>query len=400
MTSHSYPDDLAAFVGGAWPSEHAAFLPEPAALENLLSTCYQASLLREEERAVAFRMLLASPEDLIDGEGLHSLAFDRPRKLHPDELRRLSPATSFDHAAIGAQFDEEGELRIWGLVQTGDAWTHLNAEDQESESNLPRRPIVLVRGPGHLEVACGTEVVGTLRQGTVTRPAIDVLRAQWFLELFEEQSRAAQQAGVAPAIARAVGQRLIRRTVSLMRARRHGGAILFLDEHDLEDMRTDLTIRYEIAGDGAGRHFESLLGRIRSALSDDEGSSSGWRRLVRGETRSLRIIDDALESFAHLLSTLGGVDGALVLNRRFEVLGFGAFVSGELPDVVRVERAVDLEGVTTKRERVRNVGTRHRAVYRLVHAHPSALGTVVSQDGNVRFVHWVEDRIVCWDQDS
>jgi Probable sensor domain DACNV len=70
---HSYPRELVAFVVEHWeaagaelgPSEVSYHphetLPHLPTLERLLSTCYQASLMREEERSVSFRLILAAP---------------------------------------------------------------------------------------------------------------------------------------------------------------------------------------------------------------------------------------------------------------------------------------------------------------------------------------------------
>jgi hypothetical protein len=44
---HAYPQNLAVHP-----------LPQAPVLEQLLSTCYQASLLREENRPVRFRLML------------------------------------------------------------------------------------------------------------------------------------------------------------------------------------------------------------------------------------------------------------------------------------------------------------------------------------------------------
>src|SRR5688500_5328574 len=93
---HAYPPDLASFVAQHWetaaprsaqtagarsaPSES---LPPPEAVERLISTCYQASLLRDEERLVTFRAICYPPEllpaDNGPPTGLHRLAFTHPR---------------------------------------------------------------------------------------------------------------------------------------------------------------------------------------------------------------------------------------------------------------------------------------------------------------------------------
>src|SRR5918998_6329170 len=85
---YSYPGDLARFVRERWgddvPGSSGGVdpLPEAAALEGFFEVCYQASMLREEERPVVFRTILAEP-DLFDPggrppEGLQRLAFPHP----------------------------------------------------------------------------------------------------------------------------------------------------------------------------------------------------------------------------------------------------------------------------------------------------------------------------------
>ena len=79
----AYPADLARFLCGVWDEERAGPLPEESTLETLISACYQASLLHEEERAVTFRVILCDPERLPSSEGpptgVHRLEFPEPR---------------------------------------------------------------------------------------------------------------------------------------------------------------------------------------------------------------------------------------------------------------------------------------------------------------------------------
>jgi hypothetical protein len=88
----------------------------------------------------------------------------------------------------------------------------------------------------------------------------------------------------------------------------------------------------------------------------------------------------------------------VVLDKRFSLLGFGAEVSPDLPSPPEVLRALDTEGTDRIPEDIENVGTRHRAAYRFVHAHPRALAIVVSQDGGVSVVANREGQVVFWEQ--
>ena len=73
-------------------------------------------------------------------------------------------------------------------------------------------------------------------------------------------------------------------------------------------------------------------------------------------------------------------------------------ISGRLPAVKTVARALDLEGESVIEEGAEEVGARHRSAYRLVGALPGALA-VVSQDEGVRFVSSRNDRVTYWNQE-
>lgn len=125
---HAYPPQLARFVQSRWhtltlTAEPSTELPAESLLEDLLSTVYQASLLREEGRAVTFRLMLCDPSELPADEGpptgLHRLEFSEIRPCTAHELRRLAPAADFHRSVIGVRLDASGAGQIWGIVQTG-----------------------------------------------------------------------------------------------------------------------------------------------------------------------------------------------------------------------------------------------------------------------------------------
>ncbi len=89
------------------------------------------------------------------------------------------------------------------------------------------------------------------------------------------------------------------------------------------------------------------------------------------------------------------VDGSLVLNRSFQLIGFGGEILGDT-HVSTIERAVDLEGENSITEQADSSGTRHRSAYRLVSSVQDTIAVVVSQDGAVRFVAHRGGRLVYW----
>lgn len=87
------------------------------------------------------------------------------------------------------------------------------------------------------------------------------------------------------------------------------------------------------------------------------------------------------------------------MTKRNDLLGFGGMISGRLPAVRTVARALDLEGDRTADEPTENVGARHRSAHRLAAALPGAVVVVVSQDGGVRFVAQKDGRVTYWEQE-
>jgi hypothetical protein len=119
---------------------------------------------------------------------------------------------------------------------------------------------------------------------------------------------------------------------------------------------------------------------------------------LEAETPDVIAVEQSIFELSRLVSGLAAVDGAVVMNKRFELIGFGAEVSGELPYPDTVQQALDVEGERRSSELANSVGTRHRAAYRFAVAHPAGLAVVVSIDGIVRFVANIDGQIVYWDQ--
>ena len=97
---YAYPPQLAQFLRHAWESslDPAPLLAQPH-LDRVLTVAYQASLLRDEDRPVRARIVVAPPTafDPLQGppRGLHPLVFDEPVPYTPDQLRRLAVAAKY-----------------------------------------------------------------------------------------------------------------------------------------------------------------------------------------------------------------------------------------------------------------------------------------------------------------
>jgi DNA integrity scanning protein DisA with diadenylate cyclase activity len=144
-----------------------------------------------------------------------------------------------------------------------------------------------------------------------------------------------------------------------------------------------------------------ILNRLarRYGLDHRTRDPVGWGDFERTTDDQLETLDEALFETAHLIAGLASADGAVVMTKQHDLLGFGGMISGRLPAVRSVARALDLEGERVTEEEVENVGARHRSAYRLAGALPGSVVIVISQDGGVRFVCEKDGRVTYWEQE-
>lgn len=422
---HAYPGELARFALKHWDEygDAAGDLPAIAVLEDLLSTCYQASLMREEERQITFRLILAEPEVFGPEEGppsgLHRLQFQEPRTFDEQELRRLSPAASAERTLIGVRQKDDGELCIWGLVHSGPRWLQRVRGGRDLSPPLPDLPVVRVTGPGRIIVDRGSALIGKLEGGRLTDDSMDVFESEWLpamfasirdelLELHLQNRKEAdkQWADLDLDVTRRVAQHMIRRIISTARNFGHGGTLIIVPPRYAPDVLTGryVELKHKFADAEPRRRYRTLIISIMNTLAEIYGQGNadrepvGWEEYRKSGDGRLSELDEAIFEMSHLIAGLMSVDGAAVMTQRYEILGFGGEISGNLNDVTSVARALDVEASRIKRESTEGYGTRHRSAFRLCNELQDALAIVISQDSDARFIRWKDGYVTQWDQ--
>lgn len=413
MAEYRYPPDLANYVRRHWPDGRTLSLSEDL-LGEALSMAFHASLTAEEARPTRFRLLLTPPDALPErgapNEGVLRLLFDHTRAATADELRQLAPSAPFETSLIGVS-PFEGKLRIWGLAHSGPAWLAPTWGGRGVVPNWSYDPIVHVTGPGHIAVRCAGKLIGALEQGTLVDALMDVFDSDWLPAMFHhereevQREHAAQQAhasiptAAAPSLVGRIGQDLLRRAVQLVLGTRHGGLILVADVPPGAPFAglAGLGLKYRFdQNEPAHRYRTLLLQTLERLAAPSTNESVDWGDFERDTSLDLEKLENAIFEMSRVIAGLAAIDGAVVLDKSFALLGFGAEVSSEIPPPARVWRALDPEGDRREVNAVEDVGTRHRAAYRFVRQHPSGLAIVISHDGGVSFVANRDGEVVSW----
>jgi len=408
---HAYPAQLAAFVLDHWP-ERIPLSFDRRALSELLSSCFQASLAHEEGRNVRFRLVLASAAELAQASATSDflcLEFSEAQPFSPDAARRLSPAAPFHSSLIGVTRKGD-DWSMWGIVHTGANWLAPTWGGRRKRQESLAMPMVHVLGAGRIGVYAGADLVAALEHGMIEATTTDVFTSTWIGKLFPGTRGESLVATSAPHdgarpnadLVRMISQHMVRRAIFLIRQAGHGGLILFA-ESDLLERCTDpatgpLKVKYPFRDNEARGRYRTLLQRLFQALANHGAGPIDLQRFLETDSADVISVEQSIFELSRLVSGLAAVDGAVVLNKRFELIGFGAEVSGELPYPDTVLQALDVEGERRAPEPANSVGTRHRAAYRFVTLHPAGLAIVISLDGIVRFVANIEGQIVFWDQ--
>jgi hypothetical protein len=244
---------------------------------------------------------------------------------------------------------------------------------------------------------------------------MDVFASRWLAEAFMElraeitalhlaersRAHAPWTALDAEVIAHVAPQMLKRLVTTILRAR-HGGILILVPSdraHLSAGVHPLLRIKYAFCEEEPRRRYRTLIvAKLRALASAARRSPAPSSAADLRREAELFAADEALVELSSLIAALANVDGAVVLTLRFELLGFGCEIGGDLGDVTSVRRALDVEGTRWIEETTETVGTRHRAAYRLCQRIHEAVAIVVSQDGSVRFVAYKDGSVTYWDQ--
>lgn len=325
-------------------------IPDPASIETIINAAFWASLRREEGRSPKISLAFVPPD--ASGE---PLTFESWLPLTPAGLARLAPAVERPGIHLGVWRDEQGDLGVWGTTR-----------------RLPPHCFVLeVVTSGLLVIKHRSESFGKFVNVAVLEGDDVKIVDPNGARVPDCPFLVSSLLGVeVPGLPQDSVNVLVELSAS-MRAHGRGGALLLVPTTNETWADSIVTpILYAVSPPFAG--LSTLVADKTAHRQTPE-----WQDDVR------RAVD--------ALAGLTAVDGATLINDRYDLVAFGAKIMrrrGNAP----VERVVLTEPIEGGTKLVVNPyqlgGTRHFSAAQFVHDQQDATALVASQDGRFTIFKW------------
>jgi hypothetical protein len=398
-------------------------IPKPGLLAKLLDVVYYTSLKTEEARPVSARLCLVNPDKPEDSpppmprlSRWQLVALGNRLPLTVPNLVKIAKAADPWASALAVYFDKSGELYIWGMIDQVVHWNRMLVREGTGY-DPPGLLNVVANGVADISVYHESSFLARLQQDVLVEEQNDVFWQGPVARRLAQWSKVFRQPIKKKVTSRVYNRELLgnftfddlwigslcRILISIQRYR-HGGAILITDQ------TADLFPHFRINYDRLPKHLQRLaieeirLRETRDAIGEimDDGRERDIPRAIYLDERiaegDIEDMEESLTGTVHFVASLSCVDGLILMKSDLRILGYGVEIrSAKELERVRVSSAPKIAPHTSRVVESNHFGTRHRSMMRYCYAHPSSLGFVVSQDGDIRAVMRVRNEIVLWD---
>lgn len=324
--------------------------PDPAAIEAMIDAAFWASLRREEGLTPTISLAYAPP----DRTG-HALTFAAPIPLQPTALAKVAPAVKRAGIHLGV-WKRGDEYQVWGTTRDVPAFCL----------------VVEVVASGLLVVKHRSEPFGKFVNVAVLEgDQVKVVDEAGGASVPDCPEVVKSLLGFAEGLGSIDRVNVLVELAASMRAHGRGGALLVVPADSLQWRESVVTpMLYAV-----DPPFTGLADVLRARPSGT--GVHEWQEDLR------RAVD--------AIAGLTAVDGATIINDRYEVLALGAKIArrrGAAP-VEQVSHTEPVEGnAQTMVAPAQLGGTRHLSAAQFVHDQRDASALVASQDGRFTIFKW------------
>ena len=402
-----------------------AAVPDEEIIVDLLETMYYSSLRTEESEPVIFHVVFLDPAQ-PDPKPPRNPAKDRwsyvpfaePIAFSVSNVVKIAKSTDLRTSSFVIWPDKNGTLFIWGLVDQQNRFHKFLNRSAEIEPERPGIFQASVEGIGIIVVYMRYEKVAELRINELIRYSLDLFRQSPVRDLLStgiERYLEAVRSHIPDDIYQAEGEMdefhtqqwlsVLCRILLRIQKIKKGGAILITPGISANDLNVKYGINYDrlptsleanaitkIKSDYLERHLLGL-----NEAKPKEIPSNQYFQLRRLE-KDLRANKNEIDGVIWFIALLTRVDGLVVMDPNLAVRGYGVEIKNwQEPDNLFIATDRMATPAKLRPASYNHFGTRHRSMMRYCYQNPGSIGFVVSQDGEVRVMTMVEERLVIWE---
>jgi hypothetical protein len=432
-SSFLYPNDFLKKLKTSWEKskysdvDEIPILPEDKVIKKILDICYHASFKTEENRRIKFQIAFCEKTIISDQykedipDQIHSIVFNKPREFNVKELLRLAPATDPSTVLIGISLDgsKNGDLIIWGMIHLGSSWSKLL--QYESMNGIPPPNVFTVTSsePGELSVSRRGIIILDLRHGNVYNPIDILVQSGPIMDFFEGGKCQIYQEICGRLKVKQYSRKISERIFPIemytryledilfnIQKQGHGGTLIIIPDSvnvNSPTLKNQLSIKYPCnhskGWDALLEYLELsyLKGNIEKAILRPKGRKLKKIYSVNEDlNNSIILWNNVMKDSIKFLSSLAGVDGAILITDRLKLIGFGVEIKIKSSKLQKVQVARDSSGKIQGEISIEDFGTRHRSAFRFCDRNKDSVIFVISQDGGITAVKKNESNLVTW----
>lgn len=418
-----YPRHLAKYVSARLVGENGRCPPETV-LTTLFETLYFASLKTDEGRPCRFTLNYMDPRDETTGtdwtaDRWTAVRFEQPLPFDVRTLAKLADAADPSVSSLAVFSDDRGDIFVWGLVDQELRYADYTSLDS---GEIPRRPGLFqakINGVGNVSAYQDYTLIGSLEHDTLVAQYHDVIRSGPIHELLKASMRSTYGSfteldpSKGLSANHEIENELLTRSLNAIcrillniQQYRHGGGVLITPDSTPRAANVKYKLHYDRLPKAIASFVRAQLtrkrlqrdiadhfrGRDRSALPrrlhEDHKTQRGQLETHKNE----------ILGCVRFIASLSRVDGFVILDKSLVVHGFGVELRAD-SNLSEIWRARDSRAQPRlmKIGHLEEYGTRHRAMIRYCFEIPGTIGFVVSQDGDIRAMTRVGDKLVFWE---
>jgi hypothetical protein len=422
---NSKPEDLAKYVIEKLKHSKLSFpVPPLKVLEDLFQCLFYASMRTEESDLIKVTITLIDPVNPdpnppkhIVSERWSCVEFETPIELTIKALVKLSKAADPSSSSLAVYYDSEGKLFIWGMIDQAMHYQSFLNYESESSSEQPGLFQVFIHDIGTLNVLFDYELLATLKQNVMVHRYLDVftigpiskalrknagyLKAN--LQEFLKTAYPAESFDDWENFIDSLWIQTFSRLLLKIQNYSHGGAILITDE------LVDLDIKYKINYDRltlammnyAKESIHNFVSETKINDHIETGKrtiSKSWYLEEAAYFYTKQEVADEIKGSISFIASQTCVDGVVLFNRNMNAKGFGAVMKTKrMPKKIYVSSTATATAKSLVLADPHHFGTRHRSMISYCWNHPESLGLVISQDGDIRALSKIDDKLIMWE---